>query len=120
MEEKEFQDLEALGIIRRSNSPWLSPLHVTLKADGGWQPCGDYRHLNDVTVPDHYPVPNIQDFSSNLAGASVFSKVDLIRGYHQVPLHLEDIAKMAIVTLVGLWEFLRMSFRLKNTAEAFQ
>ena len=120
MAKREFADLEALGIIRRSNSPWASPLHVTPKADGGCCPCGDYRHLNNITVPDRYPIPNIRDLSSRLARKTVFSKVDLVKGYHQVPLHLEDIPKTAIITPFGLWEFLRMPFGFSNAAQTFQ
>ena len=76
----EFDSMEAMGIIRRSSSPWASPLHMVPKTSGGWRLCGDYRRLNDATVPDRYPVPHIQDFSAHLASMKVFSKVDLIRG----------------------------------------
>ena len=84
----EFESMERLGIVRRSNSPWSSPLHIVPKHDGGWRPCGDYRRLNNVTTPDRYPVPHVQDFSPHLAECIIFSKVDLVRGYHQVPVHV--------------------------------
>ena len=74
----EFLKMDAMGIIHRSNSPWASPLHMVPKASNGWCPCGDYRHLNKVTIPDHYPVPHIEDFSANLANVQVFSKIDLV------------------------------------------
>ncbi|XP_059361850.1 uncharacterized protein LOC132101153 [Carassius carassius] len=116
----EFANMERLGIVRRSDSPWASPLHIVPKPGGGWRPCGDYRRLNEATAPDRYPVPNIQDFSAHLAGKVIFSKVDLVRGYHQVPVHTLDIPKTAVITLFGLFEFLRMPFGLKNAAQSFQ
>ena len=116
----EFAELERLGIIRRSNSPWSSPLHVVPKANGKLRPCGNYRRLNEMTVDDKYPLPHIHDFNERLLGSTIFSKVDLIRGYHQVPVAEKDIQKTAIVTPFGLWEYVRMPFGLKNAAQRFQ
>ena len=112
--------MEKLGIIRLSKSPWVSPLHVAPKPSGGWRPSGDYRRLNKATVDDRYPLPHIQDFNANLSGAKIFSKVDLMRGYHQIPMARESIPKTAIITPFGLFEFLCMPFGLKNAAQAFQ
>ena len=78
---EEFQKLEAEGIIRRSDSCWASPLHMVQKADRSWRPCGDYRRLNLLTEPDCYPLPNMNDITSRLAGCTVFSKLDLKKGY---------------------------------------
>ena len=117
---EEFATMERLGIVRRSNSPWTSPLHMVTKADGGWRPCGDFRRLNYATTHDRYPVPHIQDFSAHLAGPTFFSKVDLVRGCHQVPVHPQDVPKTAVIMPFGLFEFLRMPFGLKGAAKTFQ
>jgi hypothetical protein len=75
----EFKRLESAGIVRRSKSPWASPLHMVPKKDGSWRPCGDYCSLNLVTTPDKYPSPNMQDLSNGLYGAQFFQKLILSR-----------------------------------------
>ena len=117
---QEFLQMEQMGIIRRSKSAWASPLHVVQKSNGQWRPCGDYRQLNAMTKDDRYPLPHIQDLNSHLTGCKIFSKIDLVRGYHQIPMAPSSIPKTAIITAFGLWEFLRMPFGLKNAGQAFQ
>jgi hypothetical protein len=89
-----FKSIESAGIIRCSKPPWASPLHMVPRKDGSWRPCGDYRRLNLVTTPEKYPLPNMQDLSNGLHGCTVFSKIDLVKGYHQIPVATKDIQKL--------------------------
>jgi hypothetical protein len=116
----EFKQLEEDGIVQRSTSPWASPLHMVEKSDGSWRPCGDFRRLNLVTEPDVYPLPNMLDFAAKAAGCTVFSKIDLRKGYHQIPVNPADVPKTAITTPFGLFEYLRMPFGLRNAGASFQ
>ncbi len=67
------------------------------KNDESWRPCGDYCHINLVATPVKYTLPNMQDLSNGLYGCSVFSKIDLVKGYHQIPVAAADILKTVII-----------------------
>jgi hypothetical protein len=90
------------------------------KADGTWRPCGDFRRLNMVTFADSYPLPNMLDFAGKAAGCTIFSKIDLRKGYHRIPVHPADIQKTAIITPFGSLEYKQTPFGLMNAGATFQ
>ncbi|WVZ89623.1 hypothetical protein U9M48_036002 [Paspalum notatum var. saurae] len=102
------------GFIRPSSSPWGCPALF-----GGKRLCVDYRPLNAVTVKNKYPIPHIDILFDQLAGAKVFSKIDLRSGYYQIKIREEDIPKTAFSTRYGLYEYLVMSFGLTNAPAFF-
>ena len=115
-----FKDLLDNKTISQSNSEWSSPLMMKKKSNGEWRCCGDYRKLNNITKSDAYPVPLIKDLTTRLNKATIFSKIDLIKAYYQIPMHKDHIKKTAIITPFGLYEFNKMPFGLKNAAATFQ
>ncbi|WVZ97636.1 hypothetical protein U9M48_043153, partial [Paspalum notatum var. saurae] len=108
------------GFIRPSSSPWGCPaLFVEKKDQGGKRLCVDYRPLNAVTVKNKYPLPHNDILFDQLAGARVFSKIDLRSGYYQIKIREEDVPKTAFSTRYGLYEYLVMSFGLTNAPAFF-
>lgn len=107
-------------VIRPSSSPYASPLHLVKKPNGEWRPCGDFRQLNLITKPDRYPTKYISDLIDNLGGSTVFSKLDIESAFWNVDVAKEDIEKTAVTTPIGLFEFLKMPFGLRNSSATFQ
>ncbi|GFU48263.1 transposon Tf2-11 polyprotein [Trichonephila clavipes] len=115
----EFEFLLAQGIIRPSKSPWSSPLHVVPKSDSTVRPVGDYRQLNSVTEFDSYPMPYLNDFAHALHGKRIFSKIDIFKAFHQIPIAECDIPKTAVTTPWGLYEYTHLCFGLVNVPQTF-
>nr|GEW58745.1 putative reverse transcriptase domain-containing protein [Tanacetum cinerariifolium] len=115
----QLQELSKKGFIRPSSSPW-GALNVFVKEkDGSFRMCIDYCELNKLTVKNRYPLPRIDDLFDQLQGSSVYSKIDLRSGYHQLRVREEDIPITTFRTWYGHFEFQVMSFGLTNALAVF-
>ncbi|GJR93826.1 putative reverse transcriptase domain-containing protein [Tanacetum coccineum] len=115
----QLQELTDRGFIRPSTSPWGAPVLFVKKKDGSFRMCIDYRELNKLTIKNRYPLPRIDDLFDQLQGSSVYSKIDLRSGYHQLRVREEDIPKTAFRTRYGHYEFQVMPFGLTNALAVF-
>ena len=115
----QIQELLYKGFIRMSTSPWGAPVLFAKKKDKTFRLCIDYRQLNSVTIKNRYPLPRIDDLFDQLRGARVYSKIDLLTGYHQLRVRDTDIPKTAFGTRYGHFEFTVMPFGLTNAPAAF-
>ncbi|GJT25016.1 putative reverse transcriptase domain-containing protein [Tanacetum coccineum] len=116
---EQLQELTDKGFIRPSSSPWGAPVLFVKKKDGSFRMCIDYRELNKLTVKNRYPLPRIDDLFDQLQGSSIYSKIDLRSGYHQLRVREEDILKTAFRTRYGHYEFQVMPFGLTNALAVF-
>jgi hypothetical protein len=116
---KQLAEPQAKGFIQPSSSPWGAPVLFVEKKDGTQRMCVDYRSLNEVTIKNKYPLQRIEDLFDQMKGASVFSKIDLRSGYHQLKIRESDIPKTAFRTRYGLYEYTVMSFGLTNAPAYF-
>ena len=108
------------GWIRPSVSPYSAPVLFSRKKDGGLRMCIDYRKLNQATIRDRGPLPNVQELLDKLGGSKVFSKIDLASGYHQLRMHEPDIQKTAFTCGVGHYEWVVMPMGVCNGPSTFQ
>ncbi|GJR48173.1 putative reverse transcriptase domain-containing protein [Tanacetum coccineum] len=116
---EQLKELSDKGFIRPSSSPWGAPVLFVKKKDGSFRMCIDYRELNKLTMKNRYPLPRIDDLFDQLQGSSVYSKIDLRSGYHQLRVQEEDIPKTAFRTRYGHYEFQVMPFGLTNAPAVF-
>ncbi|GJY55623.1 putative reverse transcriptase domain-containing protein [Tanacetum coccineum] len=115
----QLQEHSDKGFIRPSSSPWGAPILFVKKKDGSFRMCIDYRELNKLTVKNRYPLLRIDELFDQLQGSSVYSKIDLRSGYHQLRVRDEDIPKTAFRTHYGHYEFQVMPFGLTNALAIF-
>ncbi|GKA25666.1 putative reverse transcriptase domain-containing protein [Tanacetum coccineum] len=111
----QLQELSDRGFIRQSTSPWGAHVLFVKKKDGSFRMCIDYRELNKLTVKNRYPLPRIDDLFDQLQGLSVYSKIDLRSGYHQLRVSDEDIPKTAFRTRYGHYEFQNLPLVTKKS-----
>ncbi|GKC82574.1 putative reverse transcriptase domain-containing protein [Tanacetum coccineum] len=116
---EQLKELSNKGFIRPSSLPWGAPVLFVKKKDGSFRMGIDYRELNKLTVKNRYPLPRIDDLFDQLQRSSVYLKIDLRSGYHQLRVREEDILKTAFRTRYGHYEFQVMPFGLTNAPAVF-
>lgn len=116
----ELQRLLRLGVIRPSTSPWMSPVVMVPKPNGKLRLTCDFRGVNKGTVPDPYPLPTVDEMLASMAGSSLWSQIDAVTGFWQIPVHPEDIPKCGFTTCFGNYEWVRMPMGMVSSPATYQ
>ena len=117
---KEIGWLMEKGYIRESTSNWASPMVMVQKPDGTAHICIDFKTINAVTIPLPFYMPRVEEVLEQLGRSRILSKMDLTKGYYQVPMSPGDIEKTAFICHRGKYEFLLMPFGIRNAPAVFQ
>ena len=117
-------ELIKLGVVEKvdtsSSNTYSSPVHFVPKPDGSLRPTGDFRALNKQTEFDLFPLPHLRDFTHKIKGCQIFSKVDLLKSFHQIVIDPRDRFKTCVTTPWGMFNFKRLAMGLQNAAQSFQ
>lgn len=116
---KHIDQLIASGVLVESDTPWVSSLVIVQKKDGGLRPCIDFRKLNELTIPDHYPMPRLDTILNKIGNCNYYTSLDMASGYMQIPLNNEASRKCGVITEDRVYQCTRMPFGLKNATGMF-
>uniref|UniRef100_A0A914P206 Reverse transcriptase domain-containing protein n=1 Tax=Meloidogyne incognita TaxID=6306 RepID=A0A914P206_MELIC len=117
--QKHIDQLLASGVMIESDTPWVSNIVLVQKKDGGLRPCIDFRKLNEVTVPDHFPLPRLETILEKVGNCRYYTSLDLASGYLQIKLSERASRKCGVITEDKIYQMVNLPFGLKNATSAF-